>query len=69
MGRITSMPEPWRSLSEKMGGVQALAEAFGVSRVTVRRWAYHEIEMGGPARELLDIYCAQLGVEAYGSGK
>lgn len=39
MGRPTTLPEPWRSLAEKLGGVEALAEVLDCDVRTVRRWA------------------------------
>jgi hypothetical protein len=39
-GRPVELPEPWRMLSDRLGGVGALAEALGgVDPTTVRRWA------------------------------
>lgn len=39
-GRPVELPEPWRRLSDTLGGVGALAEALGgVDPTTVRRWA------------------------------
>ena len=39
-GRPVELPEPWWTLSEKLGGVAALAKALGgVDPTTVRRWA------------------------------
>lgn len=39
MSHPTTLPEPWRSLAAKLGGVQALADAMLCSPVTLRRWA------------------------------
>lgn len=39
MPRPTTLPEPWRSLAAKLGGVQALADALLCKPVTLRRWA------------------------------
>ena len=39
MPRPTELPEPWRSMAEKLGGVQAIADVLEVDVRTVRRWA------------------------------
>jgi hypothetical protein len=39
MSRPTTLPQPWRSLADKLGGVQALADALCCDPVTLRRWA------------------------------
>ena len=39
MARPTTLPEPWRSLAEKLGGVEALADVLDCDVRTVRRWA------------------------------
>jgi hypothetical protein len=51
MPRPTTLPEPWRSLAEKAGGVWALAEKFGVAESTIRRWA-GGMKMSGPAQKI-----------------
>jgi uncharacterized membrane-anchored protein len=42
MPRPTTLPEPWRSLAERLGGVQALADALHSAPRTIRQWAHHE---------------------------
>ena len=40
MPRPIALPEPWKTLAEKLGGVGALAESLGgVDPTTLRRWA------------------------------
>jgi hypothetical protein len=39
MSRATTLPSPWIELAERMGGVEALAEACGVVQSTLWRWA------------------------------
>jgi hypothetical protein len=39
MGRPTTLPKPWRTLAEKLGGVQAVADVMDCDVRTVRRWA------------------------------
>ena len=39
MPRPTALPEPWRSLAAKLGGVEALAKILEVDTRTIRRWA------------------------------
>jgi hypothetical protein len=57
MGRPVSMPEPWRSLAGKMGGVKALAKAFGAPERSLRRWATGETPAPGPVRVILQQLC------------
>lgn len=40
MSRLTTLPSPWRELAERLGGVASLAEACGVTRPTLWRWAH-----------------------------
>ena len=42
MSRPSTLPEPWRSLADKLGGVQALADVLLCDVRTVRRWANGE---------------------------
>ena len=53
MPRPTSLPEPWRSLALRVGGVEALAEALRSNPSTVRRWAHRERAPNGPALALI----------------
>lgn len=62
MARPSTLPEPWRSLALELGGVQALADALGVTPLTIRRYASGEIKMGGPARKLFEALCHQHGI-------
>lgn len=42
MSRNTTLPEPWRSLAEKLGGVQAVADALGVCPRQIYSWAHRQ---------------------------
>ena len=53
MGRPVDDSTPIGKLAVAMGGVQALADAMGVSVRTVRYWARGEKPPGGPAVKLL----------------
>ena len=64
MARPTTLPEPWRSMAAKLGGVQALADALGVTPLTIRRYASGEIKMGGAARKLFDALRRECGIDA-----
>ena len=55
MSRKITLPEPFRSLAAKLGSVQALADALGVTTRTLNRWAKGEHPMGGPAQKLYQI--------------
>jgi len=53
MPRPPTLPEPWRSLALRVGGVEALAEALHSNPSTVRRWAHGERSPAGPARAMI----------------
>jgi len=53
MGRPTTLPEPWCSLADRLGGVGAAAALWGVTPRTVGRWATREMGISGPARALV----------------
>ena len=63
MGRYSELPEPWHSLGlalnsgQRIGLAGALAAAFGVGRLTVRRWASGESPLEGPALQLFLLLC------------
>ena len=63
MPRPTTLPEPWRSLAEKLGGVQALADALHSDPSAVRRWATGDRTPGGPARALIEALFRQHQIE------
>lgn len=44
MARETMLVGVWRKLADAVGGVGKLAEACGVNRDTIRRWASGEFE-------------------------
>jgi transposase-like protein len=47
IGRPTIIPEPWRSLASKAGGVDELAKQFGVSQRTVYYWIKSGVKKAG----------------------
>ena len=63
MPRPTSLPEPWRSLALRVGGVEALAEALHSNVSTVRRWAHEERSPAGPARALIRALFEAHGID------
>ena len=63
MPRPTTLPEPWRSLAEKLGGVQSLAEALHSDTSAVRRWATGGRTPGGPAQALIAALFRAQGIE------
>ena len=63
MPRPTTLPEPWRSLADALGGVQALSEELHSDPRTIRRWAAAERTPGGPARALIDALFRAHGIE------
>jgi len=58
MTRKITLPEPWKSLAVKMGGVGKLADYLGVAPNTLYRWAHGKHKVPGPAKVLL----AQMGL-------
>lgn len=50
MPRPTTLPEPWRTLADKLGGVSALADALGTGPRTVNNWATGGRSPRGTAR-------------------
>lgn len=62
-GRPTTMTDEWKALAEACGGVSSLAEACGVHRDTVRRWASGEMKPAPIVQAAVDKLCAQHGVE------
>jgi hypothetical protein len=54
MSRPTTLPEPWRSLAAKLGGVGPLADALGVPPRTLRRWAQGERHASRTAQMTID---------------
>ena len=60
MARPTTLPEPWRSLAAKLGGVQALAEVLDCNERTVRRWA-EELPRSRRARDWIHAAFHQSG--------
>ena len=64
MARPTTLPEPWRSLALKLGGVQALADRLGTTPRTINRWANGKMGMSGTARKLFEALCRKCGIDA-----
>ena len=64
MGRPPTLPEPWRSLALRVGGVEALAEALHSNVSTVRRWAHEERSPNGPAQALIRATFEAHGLES-----
>jgi transcriptional regulator with XRE-family HTH domain len=62
MGRPTTLPEPWRSLAEKLGSVQALADVLLCDVRTVNRWANGETQPDRRAREWIQAAFHQAGI-------
>jgi len=63
MARPTTLPEPWRSLAAKLGGVQALADALGTTTRTINRWANGEMGMSGTAKKLFEALLRENGMQ------
>lgn len=54
------MPKEWATLADKAGGVAELAEALGVTKVTLWRWSKGE-PISRTARMVLATWCAMHG--------
>ena len=63
MPRPTTLPEPWRSLAAKLGGVGALADALGADRRTVTRWASGDRQPSHTAQIAIDALFRREGIE------
>lgn len=61
--RPTTLKGPYLALANAVGGVVALAELVGVSRMTLYRWSAGEHPPSGPALRLLRRIAAERGVE------
>lgn len=55
-GRPTTMPEAWARLADAAGGVAPLAEALGVTTMTLWRWSKGG-KMSRTARMVLETFC------------
>lgn len=62
MTRPTTLPEPWRSLAERCGGVVALAARLGVDRRTIGKWAHREREPGFLVRREIARMAVRFGL-------
>ena len=54
MPRPTTLPDPWRSLAAKLGGVQALADALHASPRSIHQWAHGTRKPSRQAQVLID---------------
>ena len=64
MPRPTTLPEPWRTLAVRLGGVQALADALHSSPRTIRQWAHAQRRPQGPAQAAIAALFAAQGIPA-----
>jgi len=53
MARLTTLPEPWKTLADSYGGVAALAEALCTVQKTLHSWAHGVNIPSGTARKLI----------------
>ena len=63
MARPSTLPEPWRTLAARLGGVQALADALHSSTRAVRQWAHIQRIPQGPARAAIAALFAAHGMQ------
>lgn len=61
-GRPTTLPEPWRSLAAKLGGVAELAKALGTVPRTINDWAAGVRVPRGPAWLLIQKVFQEAGL-------
>lgn len=59
----TTLPEPWLSLSQKLGSVKALAQALGTVPKTVSQWAHGTRKPRGSAMLLIDQVFHKHGIK------
>ena len=64
MGRPPTLPEPWRSLAARLGGVEALAAALGTTRRTLDHWARGDRSPSGTSRQAIRALFAAHGFES-----
>lgn len=64
MGRPNLLPEPFRTLAARYGGVAPLARALHVTPRTVLRWARGDRQMDGPACHLLRELLESTGISS-----
>jgi len=62
-GRPSTLPEPWRTLAARAGGVEKLARRFDVDPRVVRYWAHGQSNMAGPSKTLLKMLIVEYGLE------
>jgi len=65
-GRPSTLPEPWRTLAARVGGVGNLAECFGVDPRVVRYWAHDEKGMHGPSKKIFESLLREHGIDSEG---
>ena len=63
MARPSTLPEPWRALASRLGGVQSLADALHSSPRSVRQWAHGQRKPQGPARAAIGALFAAHGIQ------
>ena len=61
-GRPVELGEPWRSLAERAGSVEKLAELLGVTKMTISRWS-RTPELRRANLLQISAVAAQLGVK------
>jgi DNA-binding transcriptional regulator YiaG len=57
--RRASFPPPWDDLAEAAGGAQALANAFGITRLTLWRWSRGHTAPGWATQQFVNRWAAQ----------
>lgn len=62
MARPITLPDPFRALAEKVGGVARLAMVLGVTPRTIHRWATGARALDGPARILVSSLLKKHGL-------
>lgn len=62
MSAPLTFPKPWSELVESAGGVVPLAEAFGVTHMTLWRWAHGESSPSKLARRAVNTWASRRGI-------
>lgn len=64
MPRPNEYPPKWSALVEALGGVEELADACAVKKITIYRWANGITELSGPATFVVRAVAAKHRVKS-----
>jgi hypothetical protein len=67
IGRPNTLPEPWRTLAERAGGVEALGRVFVVTPRAIHRWAHGTYPMAAPHKIVFERLLKEAGLDQAGA--